>query len=166
MKASARAWVVAGLLLSLVQPVSASDISLSRMETGVRINKIRFDPNCDEETSRDCRNRELIVIRNDSNETKNLRGWTVHDLGEDHRYKVPRRTRVRPGERMILYSGRGQDLFGASINGARHMTYYYHWDRRKGVWDNDRDRATLKRPNGTIADRCGYGRSATSPKRC
>ncbi len=161
MKRLLTAWVLMTFL-----PGAAPVTTAASTNRGVRIIKIKFDPHCDEEASRECRNRELIVVRNDSDEVKRLKGWTIHDLRRDFVYKVPYRTRVKPGERMILYSGRGQDLAGSSINGESHTTYYYHWDRRRPVWDNTRDRATLERPDGSVADRCGYGRAAASPKRC
>ena len=146
---------------------TASHQSLAaRPETGVRLERMRFDPRCDENASVRCRNKEVVWVRNDSVDTKNLRGWTIHDLGQDFVYSVRHRTRLKPGERLILYSGRGQDLIGASSNGSRRTTYYYHWDRRREVWENNRDRATLKRRDGSVADRCGYGRRAHRRKVC
>lgn len=44
--------------------------------------------------------------------------------------------------------------------------HWLHWDLDNYVWNNDGDRATLKRPNGTIVDRCAYTASADSPYPC
>lgn len=159
------AWILAATFFALVPGIEAASRE-READRGVSFTKLRFDPPCNEDGSVGCRNAEFVVIRNDSKEVKDLKGWTVHDLGQDFVYEIPYRTRVKPGEKVFLYSGRGQDLTEANAHGEPRTKYYYHWDRRKPVWDNDRDRATLERRDGSVADRCGYGRAARHLKVC
>lgn len=154
------------LLLMLVA-VPASTVSVAAEdEWGVRFVRINFDPAGEDTGDNDHVNREFILIRNDTNERKNLRGWKVRDLGGDHEYVIERRIVLRPGDYIRLHSGRAGDTTAVCTHNGCPARYDLHWRLDEYVWDNDRDRARLVRPDGTRADRCGYGVAAENPKRC
>ena len=137
-------------------------------EWGVRFTRIAFNPEGEDGGSNRSLREEEIVVLNDSNQRKNVGGWTIRDLGSENVYEIPDGLRLGPTDRLILRTGRGRPLTLVCIEGGcRHqVTHVLYWGLDHYVWDNDRDRARLVRPDGSRADRCGYGIEARSPKRC
>jgi len=157
--------VMTSSYLSIVQPeVSAGTRDRSKLV----IARIHFDPHGRDSGSNDHRNEEYIVIRNDGSAPVSVRGWTIEDLGPEHVYRFRRRTILRPGWRVVLHSGRGKDHDQDCIGGPScpPFTHDNFWDQQDYVWDNDRDRATLRRADRTLVDQCGYGPARDLPKRC
>jgi hypothetical protein len=131
----------------------------------VEITKIVFDPKGKDTGTNQHLNRERVIIDNMGSRTKNLKGWKLYDKGRDYVYRFRTRLRLEPGDRIILHTGRGENLYGSCSAGCP-VTIVLFWNLKNYVWDNLGDVATLKRPSGTVADRCRYGPSAQSPKRC
>jgi hypothetical protein len=71
-------------------------------------------------------------------------GWRVHDRGRDHLYTFGTYT-LGAGKTVTIHTGNGS-------NTARNR----YWRLDNYVWNNDGDKATLKKPNGTIIDTCSY----------
>lgn len=135
----------------------------------IRIKKIAFDPpGRDSGTNRHL-NREWILIKNTGPRAKQLRGWKVFDSGRDHVYRF-NSIYLEPGDTIRLHTGRGSfDGAPACEEGTpcpEHAHNDFYWGLDNYVWNNDGDRATLKRPNGTIVDRCAYDETADSPAHC
>ena len=61
------------------------------------------------------------------------------------------RYRLGAGKTVTVHTGRGS-------SSARHR----YWQQDWYVWNNDGDRARLKKPNGTTADRCSYSGAGSS----
>lgn len=141
----------------------------------LEIKRIAFDPaGADSGTNRHL-NKEWIKIKNTGRRTRTLDGFKLHDRGRDHSYvfadesrgdDVFTNIRLGPGEYVRLHTGRGQDAGTTGCNGHCFTYYDFYWDLDNYVWNNDGDRATLKRPNGTAVDRCAYSGSAASPVSC
>ena len=91
-------------------------------------------------------NGEWIRLRNVGRKARQLRGWLISDA-DGHGYRFGR-LKLRSGASVTVHSGRGRDT-------AKHR----YWGRRDEVWDNNRDFAHLRRPNGTFADMCRYDAS-------
>ena len=155
-----------GLVLLALLVTPASVAVAEEDEWGVRFGRIVFNPTGPDTAENDHLNREYILIRNDTNQRKNVRGWMVRDLGGEHVYKIDRRLILRPGDYIRLHTGRAGDTTAICIDSACPAVHDLHWRLDEYVWENDRDRARLVRPDGSRADRCGYGRKAHSPKRC
>jgi len=98
-------------------------------------------------------NGEWIRLRNVGRSARQLRGWSVSD-GDGHVYRFGR-LELRAGASVTVHSGRGRDT-------GRHR----YWGRRGEVWDNNRDIARLRRPDGTLASRCRYDHPDASLVRC
>lgn len=142
------------LLAALPAPASA----------GIEIRKIAFDPKGPDSGTNAHLNKEFVYLENTGARRVDLSGWKLHDKGRDHVYRFSD-LRLSPGDTLTLRTGRGDDA--AAVCGGDCPVYYYsHWNLRHYVWNNRGDVATLRRANGTIADRCRYGRAATNPKRC
>lgn len=150
------------LFLLVLQPMSPPRAAAGGDLTIVRI---RFNPPGADDGSKDSLNKESILIRNGSDEVVRIKGWKVHDAGCDNVYRVRRDTRLQPGDRLLLYTGRGIDLTGTCSHGCP-TSHFWHWDKHDYVWDNDGDTATLRRRDGSVADRCRYRRSDGSPHEC
>ena len=129
------------------------------------IVRIRFNPPGVDDGSRRSLNDEYILIRNDSDTVVRIKGWKIHDAHRDNVYVVRHNVRFGPGERLFLYTGRGTDLTRDEIH-AGPSTHFWHWDKDDYVWDNSSDTATLRRRDGSVADRCAYARSDDSPHAC
>jgi len=165
-------WLLIGLfalatayyVLTIALGVAASS---KQAEHGVRFTKIAFNPKGEDTGTNKHLNREYIVIRNDTNHRKNIGGWMVRDFGGKHVYEIQRRLILGPDDMLRLHTGRGGPVgvcLELECNGP--VAHYRYWGLDEYVWDNDRDRARLVRPDGSRADRCGYGLAARSPKRC
>jgi hypothetical protein len=98
-------------------------------------------------------NGEWIRLRNVGRNARQLRGWSVSDA-DGHVYRFGR-LELRSGASVTVHSGRGRDTAGDR-----------YWGRRDDVWDNNRDIARLRRPDGTLADRCRYDHPDASQVRC
>ena len=146
-------------LQTIAPPIAAAGGDLT-------IVRIRFNPPGADDGSRRSLNKEKIVIRNDSDSVVRMKGWKIHDALRDNVYVVRRDVRLRPGDRVLLYTGRGTDLVGTCSHGGCPTSHFWHWDKDDYVWDNGGDTATLRRRDGSVADRCGYERSDDSPHTC
>jgi hypothetical protein len=143
--ASAVAAFCAGLLM-LPSPAQAAG--------SVHIERIYYDsPGSPDDGGNGSLNGEWVRIRNSRDVSVSLKGWTIRDIA-GYRYTFGAYT-LAPGKSVTVHTGSGD-------NTARHR----YWDRSWYVWNNDSDRATLRRANGTVVDRCFYNNSVTSSKTC
>jgi hypothetical protein len=110
----------------------------------IRIVKIYFDPPGADTGSNSSLNAEWIRLKNTGTKARALTGWRVHDRGRDHLYTFGTYT-LGAGKTVTIHTGNGS-------NTARNR----YWRLDNYVWNNDGDKATLKKPNGTIIDTCSY----------
>lgn len=153
---------VALLVSTLVLTVGAAPAS-----AGIRIKRISFDPAGADTGTSSHLNKEWVLLKNTGQTDVQMRGWKLFDLGRDHVYRFYSLF-LSPGDSVRLRTGRGSD--GAPVcevgEPCGAPVFNMHWGLDNYVWNNDGDRVTLVRSNGNIADRCRYGASADSPKRC
>lgn len=146
--------LVAASSLLVVTPASAK----------VEIKEIAFNPKGADDGSNRHLNKEYVFLKNTGSRTKDLSGWKLHDKGRNHVYRFDD-LRLHPGDTVTLRTGQGDD--GAAVcEGGCPVFYYLHWGLEHYVWNNGGDVAMLKTPSGKVVDRCRYGSSASSPKRC
>lgn len=117
----------------------------------IRITRIYFDPPASDTGSNI--NQEYLVIKNTGARAKALTGWRLRDRA-GHVYTFPT-FRLRPGRVVRIHTG----------SGTNNRSDLY-WGSGWYIWNNDGDRATLRRPSGTVADRCRYSSSSISPAYC
>jgi hypothetical protein len=123
------------LLLLCLAPASGA---------AIRIVKINFDPAGADTGSNTSLNAEWIRLKNTGTRARTLTGWRVHDRGRDHVYKFGT-YRLGAGNTVTIHTGKGS-------NTARNR----YWRLENYVWNNDRDKATLRKRDGTIVDTCAY----------
>jgi hypothetical protein len=119
----------------------------------IRIDRIRYDaPGTDTGTNAHL-NEERVVLINTGDSARDIGGWSVRDLA-DHVYRIPDGFRLGPDRLVRIHTGRGtndgNDLF---------------WGSGWYIWNNNRDRATLKNRAGEVIDRCGYDDGSTGENR-
>lgn len=117
----------------------------------VQLSKIYFDvPGSDTPGKL---NQEYVVLCNEGNESVALEGWKLSDPdGHVYEFKV---FSLKGGKCVSVHTGPGTD-------GPQHV----YQDAGEYIWNNDGDRATLRKANGDRADRCRYTSSADSPHEC
>ena len=113
----------------------------------VVIELIHYDAEGDDNENK---NGEWVVLRVNAEEV-DFTGWTLADeLGDrgvaSHIFRFPEGFVLRAGERVTVYTGRGE-------NSATKL----YWDARTQIWDNGEDTAVLKDADGQVVDRCRYG---------
>jgi hypothetical protein len=143
--AAAIAASCAGLLMLPTQAQAATG--------SVHIEKIYYDSPGSDGGSNSSLNDEWVRIHNSRSAGVNLKGWTIRDIA-GHTYTFGSYT-LAAGRTVTVHTGSGD-------NTARHR----YWDRSWYVWNNDTDRATLRRGNGTVADRCFYDNEDANSRVC
>ncbi len=140
---TAAALTAAALTAAIAVPASATDPRPHRQ--GVEISQVQYDsPGPDDRSNRSL-NQEWVEITNNTRRSVNLDGWTLSDADGhtytfDH-YRLGGRSTVR------VHTGLGRD--------SRTDLFQ---DRRAYVWNNDRDRATLRNDHGRFIDDASWGR--------
>ncbi len=124
------------LLLALAGPAASA----------IKISKIYYDAPGSDYGSNVSLNNEWIRVANTGSRAKQLRGWRIRD-GAGHAYQFGS-LRLRAGRTVTLHTGPGLD-------GRRHVFWGSGWY----IWNNDADRATLRKPSGRTADSCSYSGS-------
>ena len=96
---------------------------------------------------------EWIVLRNAGPRDVQLEGWTIGDADRNV-YRFGRLS-LGPHRSVTVETGRGA--------GTSRRRYWRHSGR---VWDNGGDNATLRTPNGAVADVCAYRRNRSGAAVC
>lgn len=115
----------------------------------VRIVKIYFDPAGADTGSNSSLNAEWIRLKNTGTTGRSLTNWRVRDR-QAHVYRFGSYT-LGAGKTVTIHTGRG-------ANTAANR----YWRLDNYVWNNDGDKATLKRANGTVVDTCSYSGAGSS----
>jgi hypothetical protein len=151
--------VVAAVSLSLLGALPAP------ASAKIVIKKISFDPSGSDTGANRHLNKEWVKVKNTGLRGRSLEGWKLHDKGRNHTYRFPK-VLLRTDEYIFIRTGRGRDSGVTGCNGSCYSYYDFYWGLDNYVWDNAGDVATLRNRSGSIVDRCRYGSSASSPKKC
>ncbi|MGW6390140.1 lamin tail domain-containing protein [Streptomyces sp. NPDC055103] len=119
----------------------------------VYLYKIYYDSPGSDGGANTSLNAEYVQIRNSTGYAVNLRGWTVTDLA-NHKYTFGSYT-LGAGKIVTIRTGRGTNT---AANVYQNRGWY--------VWNNDKDMATLRKPNGTWVDNCWYNSTQVDYKWC
>ncbi|MEV8596082.1 lamin tail domain-containing protein [Streptomyces sp. NPDC052012] len=140
----AAAVLTAGAVLTATAlPASAGDHGRPD-RTRVEISDVQYNsPGRDDYSNRSL-NREWVEITNTSRQRINLDGWTLQD--EDGRTYTFDRFHLNGRSTVRIHTGVGRD--------ARTDLYQ---DRRRYMWDNHSDTATLHNHRGRFVDEVSWG---------
>jgi hypothetical protein len=131
------------MLLAVAGPAAAA----------IRIDRIRYDaPGTDTRTNAHL-NKEFLVLVNTGDSVRNIGGWQIRDLA-GRKYSVPNGFRLRPDRVVRIHTGKGG-------NDGNDL----YWRSGNYIWNNDKDRATLRNRDGDVIDRCRYDDGSKSENR-
>jgi hypothetical protein len=119
----------------------------------IRITKIYYDSPGSDTRSNASLNAEWIRLTNTGSSAQQLGDWSISDAA-GHVY-VFGPFKLRAGRSVTVHTGDGTDT-------ATHL----YWGSGNYIWNNDKDTARLRRPNGRLADRCHYDNSSANPVTC
>lgn len=136
--------LAAGAMVSVAAlPAAAHDDDRHR-QPRVEISRVQADsPGRDNRSNRSL-NAEWVEITNTTRHAVNLDGWTLRD-SDGNRYRFDD-FRLAGRATVRIHTGEGRDT----------RTDLYQ-DRRNYVWDNDRDKATLRDDHGRTIDTESWG---------
>jgi endonuclease YncB( thermonuclease family) len=100
---------------------------------------------------------EFVRIANVAGHTIDVGGYSIADR-RGHDYRFPS-ARLRAGHVLTLVTGPGRDR----VDEAGPLVLY--WNRRRAVWNNRGDTATLKDSTGRVVDRFEYTAAHRRPGR-
>ncbi|MGX4695498.1 lamin tail domain-containing protein [Streptomyces sp. JNUCC 63] len=143
-KTAVAACVLAGSLL-VATPAQAAG--------SVHLTKIYYNSPGPDTRSNASLNAEYVVIKNSTSKAVSLKGWTLSDASS-HRYTFNTFT-LKAGASVTVHTGKG-------TNTAAHV----YQQRAAYVWNNDKDKATLKTAAGKIQDTCSYNSPSKSWTAC
>ncbi|MFD4118472.1 lamin tail domain-containing protein [Streptomyces niveus] len=141
---AATAAVVAGTVLL---PTQAQAVG------SVHLYKIYYDSPGTDSRSNAGLNAEYVQIRNTTTRAVSLTGWSVVDAS-NHKYTFGSYSLAR-GKTVTVRTGSGTNTAANRYQG-----------RAAYVWNNDRDKATLKKSTGAVVDTCSYNSTRVDYKMC
>ena len=110
----------------------------------IKIKEIEFNPPGRDTGTNTHINEEYIMFVNTGGTTVMLNHWTVRDA-DGNVFRFGSDDRIPAHAELMIHTGRGSEA-------ALHK----YWGLRRYLWDNGGDRATLRRADGSVADRCLY----------
>lgn len=121
----------------------------------VKITKIYFNPPGSDTLTNSKINQERVVFCNQGGRRRGMSRWKLTDKGPDHTFRFPQDFKLGSQRCVTVHTGRGS-------NTGKHL----YMKLGNYVWNNDGDKATLKKRSGVRVDACSYGSIAASPKAC
>ncbi|MGW4029589.1 lamin tail domain-containing protein [Streptomyces sp. NPDC004838] len=119
----------------------------------VHLYKVYYDsPGTDRRTNASL-NAEYAQIRNTTSKAVSLKGWTLTDAS-NHKYVFGAFT-LGKGKTVTVRTGKGANSASTRYQG-----------RSAYVWNNDKDKATLKKSTGATVDTCSYNSTRVDYKMC
>lgn len=109
----------------------------------VQFTRVWYDSPGSDFRSNTSLNAEYVIIKNTTRKPIDLEGWILRDE-TGYKYVFGDVT-VKPGKKIIVRTGQGQDT-----------TTTLYWGRKQYVWNNDGDTATLRNATGKKIDTCGW----------
>jgi hypothetical protein len=118
-------------------------VGASSAGSQIWISRIYFDSPGPDTGSNASLNAEWIRIKNGGPRAISLRGWKLTDRAH-HVYRFGA-YKLAAHKTVTVHTGRG-----------RNRPYNRFWASSRYIWGNERDRATLWNPRGTLVNRCTY----------
>ncbi|MFD1940065.1 lamin tail domain-containing protein [Nonomuraea mangrovi] len=143
------------LPLALIAALTASTaFAPSSAAPAVQITKVYYDSPGVDRRSNTSLNGEYVTILNTTRRPVDLEQWTIKDK-TGYTYTFGPDAVLGPGKKLTLRTGQGSDTPSTS-----------YWGRRAYVWNNDKDIAYLRDPDGKLIDSCSYNSSRTDYRNC
>jgi Lamin Tail Domain len=122
----------------------------------VQFSKIQFNSPGTDSRSNASLVSEYIRITNKSKTSLNLIKWTIKDAA-GHTFTFPSHS-IGAGKTVYIHTGRG-------TNGRPDSAHLY-WNSGNYIWNNDKDKATLRSASGRIYDTCAWTKPGSGITYC
>jgi hypothetical protein len=119
----------------------------------VHLTKIYYDSPGKDTGSNASLNAEYVRINNSTSKAVSLKGWVLVDAS-NHKY-IFGTFSLGAAKSVTIRTGKGSNTAGTKYQGR---SWY--------VWNNTKDKATLKKASGTVVDTCAYNSSSVDYKTC
>ncbi len=119
----------------------------------VYIYKVYYDSPGSDRGGSSSLNAEYVQIKNSTGSAFQMQGHSLKD-STGHRYDFPS-YRISAGKTVKVHTGKGSKSAG-------HLYMGRSWY----VWNNDKDKASLYRPTGSLRDSCSYNSARVDYKMC
>ena len=119
----------------------------------VHLTKIYYNSPGSDTRSNTSLNAEYVVVTNTTGATVSLKGWILVDAS-NHKYTFGTFSLAK-GKSVTVHTGKGKNT---STNVYQQRAAY--------VWNNDKDKATLKRSSGAVQDTCSYNNASKAYTAC
>jgi hypothetical protein len=128
--------------------------STAQATTGsVYLYKIYYNSPGSDTRSNTSLNAEYVQIKNTTSKSVSLKGWTLVDAS-NHKYVFGTYS-LGQGKIVTIHTGHGTNT-----------TANRYQNRGAYVWNNDTDKATLKKSTGTTVDTCSYNSTRVAYTMC
>ncbi|GAA2509474.1 hypothetical protein GCM10010406_52400 [Streptomyces thermolineatus] len=144
----AAAAAIVGTTAALLAPATTAHAAGS-----IHLYRVYYDSPGSDTGSNTSLNAEYVQIHNSHSYAVQLQGYTVRD-NAGYTYTFPS-YKISAGKTVKVHTGKGTKEAG-----------HLYWGRTWYVWNNTDDKATLRKPSGTIVDTCSYNSSASDYKMC
>ena len=132
-----------GLAIALTAAASALTIAPAQAAGSVHLTEIYYNSPGSDTRSNASLNAEWVRIANTTSAAVNLKGWVLVDAS-NHKYTFPSYS-LGKGKTVTIHTGKGTNTAANRYQG-----------RAAYVWNNDKDKATVKRASGAVQDTCSY----------
>ena len=133
----------AGAALAMTAAATMLTVAPAQAAGSVHLTEVYYNSPGSDLRSNASLNGEWVRIANTTGATVNLKGWVLVDAS-NHRYTFTSYSLGR-GRSVTVHTGKGTNTAANRYQG-----------RGAYVWNNDKDRATLKRASGAVQDTCSY----------
>jgi hypothetical protein len=133
----------AALVFGAVIPASAHASPAAARRHAIVIKEIFYNSPGSDHGSNKSLNAEWVKLYNRSGQPVHLTGWTLRDASH-HVYAFGTFI-LRSKKSVMVHTGRGHDTRSSVFQG-----------RRAYVWNNNGDRAVLRKASGLFRDSCSY----------
>lgn len=145
----------AAVLTAAVVAAAAATLTIAPAQAAgsVHLTRIYYNsPGSDTRTTASL-NAEYVIIANTTGAAVNLKGWVLVDAS-NHKYTFTSYSLAK-GKSVTVHTGKG-------TNTATNR----YWGSGSYIWNNDKDKATLKRSTGAVQDTCAYNNTKVAHIDC
>jgi hypothetical protein len=144
---------VTAMLAATMAAAALATAAPAQAAGSVHLSEIYYNSPGSDTRSNSSLNAEWVRITNSTTKGVSLKGWTLTDASS-HQYLFGTYT-LGAGKSVEIHTGKGTNTTTNRYQG-----------RGAYVWNNDKDKATLRKSSGTTQDTCSYNNSSRSSVLC
>jgi hypothetical protein len=143
----------AGAAIALTAAASMLTIGPAQAAGSVHLTEIYYNSPGTDTRSNTSLNGEWVHITNTTPAAVNLKGWVLVDAS-NHKYTFASYS-LGKGKTVTVRTGHGTNTTATRYQNSGNY-----------IWNNDKDKATLKRSTGAVQDTCSYNNAKKAYTAC